>query len=166
MYYLKLFLLYSLLGFVMESTLFKILLCKKHSGIFYGPITAVYGIGIMALTLIDKYMFSKIKKNTIIKLIIEYITVAIILTLIEYIGGNTLEYIFNITMWNYTKYKYHFGKYICLNNSLIWGLLGVFYINIFKKFTDKLLKQINNRETILFLFIFTIDLIVTLITKT
>ena len=154
MYYLKLFLLYSLLGFVMESTLFKILLCKKHSGIFYGPITAVYGIGIIALTLIDKYMFSKIKKNTIIKLIIEYI------------GGNTLEYIFNITMWNYTKYKYHFGKYICLNNSLIWGLLGVFYINIFKKFTDKLLKQINNRETILFLFIFTIDLIVTLITKT
>lgn len=166
MYYINLFFLYSLFGFIMESTLFKIILSKKHSGIFYGPVTTVYGVGIIAITLLNKYIFSKIKTNKIIKIVIEYLTMTLILTLIEYLGGNILEYIFNITMWNYTKYKYHFGKYICLNNSLIWGLLGVLYLHIFKKFTDKLLKQINKSETIFFLSIFIFDLIITIITKT
>ena len=49
MYYLKIFLIYSLLGFVMESTLFKIVQSRKHSGIFYGPMTAVYGVGIISI---------------------------------------------------------------------------------------------------------------------
>ena len=57
MYYLKIFLLYSLLGFIMESTLFKIKLSKKHSGIFYGPMTAVYGVGIISIELLNKYFF-------------------------------------------------------------------------------------------------------------
>ena len=49
MYYLKIFLLYSLIGFIYESTLYKITKMNKHSGIFYGPITAVYGVGIVSI---------------------------------------------------------------------------------------------------------------------
>ena len=51
MYYIKVFLLYSLLGFIMESTLYKVKSVNKHSGIFYGPMTAVYGIGILSIEL-------------------------------------------------------------------------------------------------------------------
>ena len=61
MYYIKTFLLYSLLGFIMESTLYKIKLVNKHSGIFYGPVTAVYGVGIISIVLLNKYFFKKIK---------------------------------------------------------------------------------------------------------
>ena len=57
MYYIKNFLLYSLSGFIMESTLFKIVSCPKKSGIFYGPMTAVYGVGIIAILLLNKYFF-------------------------------------------------------------------------------------------------------------
>ena len=60
MYYTKNFLLYSLLGFVMESTLFKVTDVSKHSGIFYGPMTAVYGVGIVAILLLNKHLFKKI----------------------------------------------------------------------------------------------------------
>lgn len=165
MYYIKIFLLYSLLGFVMESTLFKIKLSKKHSGIFYGPVTAVYGVGIVSIELLNKYFFKKIKCNTILKLLIEFITLTIVLSLIEYLGGNILNYLFDIDMWDYSKIEPHFGKYICLQNSLIWGVLGTIYIHIFKPFTDKLLNQITNREIYLFLTLFVIDTIITLVTK-
>ena len=165
MYYLKIFLLYSLLGFIMESTLFKIKLSKKHSGIFYGPMTAVYGVGIISIELLNKYFFKKIKCSKLLKLLIEFLTLTIILSLIEYIGGNVLNYLFDIDMWDYSNIKPNFGKYICLQNSIIWGILGTVYIHIFKPFTDKLIKQITPKESYLFLTIFIIDTILVLVTK-
>ena len=41
----------------MESTLFKISEPSRVSGVLYGPITLVYGLGGIALTLADKYIF-------------------------------------------------------------------------------------------------------------
>jgi len=165
MYYLKLFLTYSLLGFVMESTLFKIIGSRKHSGIFYGPMTAVYGVGIISIELLNKYFFKRLKYHKIIKIIIEFITLTIVLSVIEFIGGNILKFLFNIDMWDYSSNFMNIGKYVCLGFSLIWGVLGVAYIHIIKKFTDKLLKQITNKETYIFLTIFIIDTILVLITK-
>ena len=165
MYYTKLFFLYSLLGFVMESTLFKIINSNKHSGIFYGPMTAVYGVGILAIELLNKYLFPKIRTNKIVKLIIQFIILTIILTLIEYLGGNILKLLFNIDMWDYSNNFMNYGKYICLQTSLIWGILGLCYIYIFKRFTDKIINQITNKETYLFLIIFIIDTVLTLINK-
>lgn len=165
MYYINLFLLYSILGFIMESTLYKIKLVNKHSGIFYGPITAVYGIGILAIELFNKYFFKKIKCNKIIKLLIEFIVLTIVLTLIEYLGGNILNHLFGIDMWNYSNKPFNYGKYICLITSIIWGILGLLYIHILKPFTDKIINQISHKETYIFLTIFIIDMILVLITK-
>lgn len=165
MFYTKIFLLYSLLGFIMESTLYKIKTINKHSGIFYGPMTAVYGVGIVSIELLNKYFFKRIKCNKILKLLIEFIALTVILSLIEYIGGHVLKYLFDIDMWDYSNIKPNFGKYVCLKNSIIWGILGTVYIHIFKPFTDKILNQITTKETYLFLVIFIIDTIITLITK-
>ena len=114
MYYIKNFLLYSLLGFVMESTLFKITNSLKYSGIFYGPMTTVYGFGILALLLLNKHLLPKIKCNKILKLIFEFIIFTITLTLIEFIGGNVLKILFNIDMWDYSNKAFNIGKYVCL----------------------------------------------------
>lgn len=165
MYYIKNFLLFSLLGFVMESTLFKIVGSSKNSGIFFGPMTAVYGVGIVSILLLNKYLFKKMKCNKSLKYIIEFIILTIVLSLIELIGGNVLNMLFDIDMWNYSRDSMNFGKYICLRNSLIWGIMGVFYINIFKKFTDKILKKITRKETYFFLSLFIIDLILVIVIK-
>ena len=149
----------------MESTLFKITGSLKDSGIFYGPMTAVYGVGIVAILLLNKYLFKKIRCNKALKLIVEFIILTIILTLIELIGGNVLNMLFDIDMWNYSKDSMNFGKYICLRNSLIWGIMGLLYLHIIKKFTDKILSKVTRKETYFFLTVFTIDLILVLATK-
>ena len=55
----------------MESTLYKNTKLKK-SGVLNGPVTLVYGVGGIALILIDKYIISKIHTSKIIKIIISF----------------------------------------------------------------------------------------------
>ena len=165
MYYIKLFFLYSLLGFVMESTLYKIVSSSRHSSIFYGPVTTVYGFGIIAIELLNKYLFMKINTNIILKLIIEYLVLTITLSLIEYLGGNILNILFKIDLWDYSNKAIHFGKYVCLINSLIWGILGVLYIHVFKNITDAILTQITTKNIYFCIIIFIIDLALVLINK-
>ncbi len=165
MYYIKIFLLYSLIGFVYESTLFKIKHSGKYSGIFYGPITAVYGIGVLAIEILNKYFFKRIKTNKYLKYVIEYIVLVVVLTLIEYIGGNVLKIVFDIDMWNYTKQDMHIGKYICIEYALLWGIAGMIYLYIFKKYTDKILEIFSKKTVITCFIIFIFDMLLVLFTK-
>lgn len=164
MYYLNSFLLYSFLGFVMESTLYKNTKLKK-SGVLNGPVTLVYGVGGIALILIDKYIISKIHTSKIIKIIISFFIYAVLLTLVELVCGYLCNIIFDVDMWNYTSKKYNIGKYICLEFIPIWGLLGVLVTYVLKPFFDKVIKLIPKEATYLLTFILVLDFIITLITK-
>jgi len=150
----------------MESTLYKIINVNKHSGIFYGPYTLVYGFGVLTSILVYKYFLKKIKyKNKFIKLFCYFLTFTIILSLIELLGGNILNLVFSIDMWDYSNHKYHFGKYICLTNSLIWGVLGTLNIYFFYPKLTRFLRNIPSIYTYILLIIFLVDFIVTIITK-
>lgn len=165
MYYLNSFLLYGLLGFVMESTLFKISEPSRVSGVLYGSITLVYGLGGIALTLADKYILSKIKCNKILKIILSFILLALILTTVELLSGYLCKLIFNTEMWNYHNKPYHIGKYICLEYIPLWGLLGTLIIYVLKPFFDKIIKLIPKEATYLLYLIMILDIIITLFTK-
>ena len=56
-YYINALYFFSLFGFILESTVYKISKSNRHSGIFYGPLTMVYGFGVLSLILIKKYFF-------------------------------------------------------------------------------------------------------------
>jgi uncharacterized membrane protein len=149
----------------MESDIYKISKSKRYSSIFYGPITTVYGFGILSLILLKKYIIDRLKCRKIWKIIIAYLLSLIILTSIEYIGGNVLKIIFNIDMWNYEEKTYNIGKYICLELSIIWGLFGVIYIFYLKDFIDKIIALIPKWLSYVWIIIFTIDLIIVILTK-
>lgn len=164
-YYLNSLYLYSLIGFIIESTVYKVTNSKRHSGIFYGPFTYVYGFGILSLIFLKKYLLDKLTLNKYLKFLITFILSTILLTLIEFLGGHILNFIFNIDMWNYTKKTYNFGKYICLDLAITWGFLGTIYIYYLKPGLDKVIKLIPKKLTIIIFIINTIDLIITLINK-
>ena len=165
LYYINCLFLYSLLGFVLESTVFKIKKVNIHSGIFYGPITEVYGFGAIALILLKIYIIDKLKCNKYLKVFITYILCVVVLTLIEFLGGNILNILFDIDMWNYTKKTFNCGKYICLELSLVWGFLGCFIIYYGIDFFNKIISIIPQKLTYLLIIINIIDTIAVLITK-
>ena len=165
MYYFNSFLLYSILGFIMESTIYKFKLSKRHSGIFFGPVTAVYGIGALFLIILYNILYKKMKINKYLRVILYFILSIIFLTLIELIYGYIINILFNIDLWDYTKNKYNIGKYICLEVSIMWGFLALFFIYFIKPFFDKHIKNISKAESYIFSIVFLLDLCFTLIIK-
>lgn len=164
-YYINALYFFSLFGFILESTVYKISRSNRHSGIFYGPLTMVYGFGVLSLILIKKYFFDKLNYNKYLKLIIVFIVSTITLTLVEYLGGNILNLIFKIDMWDYTKKTFNIGKYICLELALIWGLMGTIYIYYLKEFFDKFINLIPKKLTIIIVIVNLIDTLLVIFNK-
>lgn len=164
MYYINNFLFFSILGHFLESIIY-LFLNNGYSGIMYGPWTPVYGFGIIIIILIHKYL-NKTKLTGIKKVISLFLLSMILLTFIEFIGGILIEYLFHKELWSYTNLKFHIGKYIALEISLIWGLCSFIYIYLIKPLTDKIIKRIPYYITICISVFFIIDLFVTVINKT
>ena len=157
-YYLNILTIYSIIGFLLESTIYKIKKSKRYSGICYGPITYVYGFGILAIDLINKYFLRQIKGNKIKKLILTFIICTITLSTIEWLGGTILYAIFKINLWDYSKKSFHLGKYVCLELSLTWGLLGCLYLYLIKKVMDPIIHNISKKTTLFLLIIQLLDI--------
>ena len=106
MYYLNYFFIFSIIGHIIESFIYY----NGNSGILLGWWTPIYGIGVVIILLINN-LISKIKTNKIIRILILFIMSAILLSIIEAIGGYLIEWIFNYSFWDYSDYKFNIGKY-------------------------------------------------------
>lgn len=164
MYYLNNFLFFSILGHIFESILFLVLDNNGYSGIFFGPWTPVYGLGIIIIILINK-LIDKFNLNLTLKIIFSFFIYAIFLSLIEYIGGISIEIFFHKIFWNYSNHKFNLGYYVSLEMALLWGLVSCIYLFVFKKIIDIFIKKIPVFISIPVFIIFISDFVVTLITK-
>ncbi len=144
------FLIYSFLGWIMES-IFRSIIEKKiiNTGFLKGPICPIYGIGAIIM-----FTFLRGLENNIILL---FLVSIIILTLWEYIVGVLLEKIFHTRYWDYSDHKFNIQGRICLNNSIYWGILGVLFVKYIHPNIQKLVEKIDIN---LLYFIVTILMIV------
>ena len=87
MYYINYFFIYSFLGYLYECFLGLIKDDKVGSGILYGPVTPVYGVGALFILIVSKFIFDFFKLSILIESIIIAIIMAIILkvSIIEWI---------------------------------------------------------------------------------
>lgn len=164
MYYINNFLLFSLFGHLLESTIYIITNQNGNSGILYGPWTPVYGFGVVLIIIIYNYIKEKNIKN-IYKVLSIFLLSMILLTTIEYIGGNLIEYFFHKKFWSYEDLKFNIGPYIALEIAFIWGICSIIYIFLVKPITDKIIKKIPKYITITIMVFFIIDLTITIINK-
>lgn len=165
MYYINALYFFSFLGFCLESFIYKVNKSNRHSGISYGPVTFVYGFGVLALILLKKYLFDRIHGNKFFKLFIVFIGCWITLTFIEWLGGNLLYQVFHIHMWNYTSKSFNCGKYICLELSFVWGVFGTIYVYWLKDFFDQIIALIPKKLTFAILLISFIDTLLVFLNK-
>ena len=165
MYYINYFFLYSLIGHLMESTLYLILDKNGSSGYLFGPWTPVYGFGIIIIILIYNFLNKYIHKNKFVKLIILFFLCSITLSLIEGLGGFLIEKVFNYSIWNYSDLKFNIGKYMALELAVVWGLLAVFFVLFLKKISDYIVKRIPKYITYSLILVFIIDNILTIMSK-
>lgn len=160
-YYINIFLVYSIIGFIIETTLKTFFFKHMNNGIMYGPWIPVYGLGSVLIIIIMRLVFNRFKVPRWLKIVLVFLISTIVLSLIELLGGILIEKIFNKVFWDYSDLKFNMGHYIALEISLIWGVMSLVVIYIIKPLLDKIIKKIPSVITYLVLFIFLIDAVIT-----
>ena len=152
------FIIYSFLGWVMES-IFRSICEKKiiNTGFLKGPFCPIYGIGaIIMLTLLSNF-----KNAPVVLFLISFI----VLTLWEYLVGVMLEKLFKTKYWDYSTHKFNYKGRICLTNSLAWGILGVLFTKYIHPFIENLVGKVDINIQIFVVVILMIVVLVDAITS-
>ena len=112
---LWLFLAYSFLGWVFETTVAAIR--RQHfynRGVINGPFCLIYGCGGLTITIFGGELHG----------IWLYIGSVIVATVVEWIAGHLIERWYHERWWDYSKLRFNLDGYISLQTSLFWGALG------------------------------------------
>jgi uncharacterized membrane protein len=150
-----------MLGFFIESFLWH----GHESGILYGPWTFIYGVGSIIIIILSDNILKRSHLNKFLRFLILFFSCFIILTLIELLGGLFIEKIFGVSFWDYTKYRFNVGKYICLEISLLWVVASMFFVFILRPVIDYIIDKFPNFVFYIFSFLFVIDVFMTIFFK-
>ena len=120
------FFLYGFLGWCYES----IYVSVKHKrwvnrGFMRGPLLPLYGSGAILL------LFVTIPFRDSLPLM--FIAGAIGATALEYVTGVTMEALFKVRYWDYSKRRFHFQGHICLAATTLWGCFAIIIVKIIHK---------------------------------
>lgn len=154
------FIIYSFLGWIVESS-FKSLLFHKliNSGFLKGPFIPLYAFG----ALIVLTCFKPFGENGFVL----FFTGMFFMTILEYLVGVLLEKVFNTRYWDYTGNFMNIGGKICLENSIYWGMFTVLLIKYMHPFFSSLINSIpiemGERILAIFIIYFIIDYTSTII---
>lgn len=115
------FIIGAFVGWVLECV-FKFVTknFKKTPGILNTPFCILYGLGTVALSMI----INRVTNNFFMLFLLSMI----VLTTMEYITAILLKKIYDVQLWNYNNMTFSINEKVCLEFSLIWGLLGAVYI--------------------------------------
>ena len=129
-----LFLIYSFIGWIIEAAVGTIRNKSfTNRGFSTGPFCLVYGAGaaLMSVTL----------QELLNNLFLLFIGCAIQATAVEWITGKTLERLNRHKWWDYSDKRWNFDGYICLQYTVLWGILGVICL----KYGNSLLFSLYSR---------------------
>ncbi len=112
-----LFFSYSFLAWLAETAVATVKVKDfRNRGFASGPFCFLYGFTGVLLT-----VFLQELKDDALFLFLGSMVVA---TAVEWFAGKTLERMKRKKWWDYSGKRYNFDGYICLQYSLLWGLLG------------------------------------------
>lgn len=152
-----LFLLYSFLGWIVES-IYCFIIDKKfvNRGFLIGPLLPIYGFG----SLIIVFLLDTFKENPIIL----FIMTILICSVLEYFTSYIMEKIFKTRWWDYSEMKFNINGRICLRNMLMFGILALIMSYLVNPFVLDLLDNFNPTVlkvlVIIFFIIFVLDVLV------
>ncbi len=159
-YYILFFLIYSILGWMLEVICMFFNLKKfVNRGFLIGPYCPIYGFcSIIMILYLSKY------KDDIIAV---FFLASIICAIIEYVISYLMEKIFKVRWWDYSHMKFNLNGRVCLSNTIGFGILGVIIVYLVNPFITKIILNFNINIVIIidiiFIIIITIDLILSLL---
>ena len=129
---LWIFFVYSFIGWCGEAAMAAVHRHKfVNRGFVSGPICPVYGAGAAAVA----FFLPELKDQ----LFFLFLGGMIVTTFVEYLTGRILELIFHRKWWDYSDQRFNLDGYVCLKNSVVWGICSVLMICFFDPLLCRLL---------------------------
>ena len=121
------FFVYSFLGWCVEVAYAAITRRELvNRGFLNGPVCPIYGCGMtVMIAVLGRFTMPSSNMPWYQNVVIAFFGGMIITTLVELIGGYILYKIFHTRWWDYSKYRFNLGGFICPQFSLLWGLGSV-----------------------------------------
>ena len=152
-----LFLLYSFLGWVVES-IYCFIVDKKfvNRGFLIGPSLPIYGFGCLLIV----FLLDRFRENPVIL----FVMATFICSVLEYITSYIMERIFKTRWWDYSHIKFNLNGRICLLNMMFFGVLALVMSYLVNPFVLSVIDKIDTRLlkifTVFFLIVFIVDVLV------
>lgn len=133
-----LFFMGACLGWVLEF-LFRNLISHKgprgkyfiNPGFCSGPWLPIYGIGLSVMCLISHFVSVK---NPDANAVVVILIIALVMNIIEFIGGWFLLKVLNMRLWDYRNLPGNIMGIVCPLFALIWtGISAVYYLLLHEK---------------------------------
>lgn len=130
------FFIYSFLGWCCECVY-----CSVPAGRFInrgflnGPLCPIYGFGALAVIhCLTPVNFS---------LPLLFVCGLLVTSALEYFTGWLLETIFHAKWWDYSNMRFNIRGRVCLLNSVLFGLLGVFVMRVLHPFVGRMVGSLS-----------------------
>lgn len=156
---LKLFIYYSIMGFLFENIATVFTREDFNSGVLKGPFTPLYFSGMILIMLLN--LGTDKIKNKKTRVLVYFISITLILTILEFLCGHLIECTEHKVFWDYSKFKGHIGKYIAVEVSLVWGILATIYNYKYLRKVNRFIAKMDNKLTLALLSIYLLDVFLT-----
>lgn len=135
--YFLLFLFYSFLGWILEMVVCSIADKKVvNRGFLIGPYCPIYGSGcLLIISLLHKYQDDPFTL---------FIMAIIVCSLLEYFTSYIMEKLFKARWWDYSDRRFNINGRICLDNLVLFGILGLLIFYVANPFFGGLIDRFND----------------------
>ena len=129
-----LFFFYSFIGWCIEVCAAAVQHRKfVNRGFVAGPLCPIYGFG----AILFEIFLPELTEDPFFLFLGGFV----LASLLEYSTGMFFEKVYKKKLWDYSRFRYNVGGYICLPFSLLWGILSVVTV----MFADPLLCGLFDR---------------------
>ncbi len=139
------FFLFSFLGYLLECAVLSYENKRPvfNRGFGHGPFCIIYGFGsVGASVLLSPFIDSPVRL---------YFASMVMATFMELVTAYMMIKLFGSFWWDYSRKPFNYKGIICLESSIAWGFLGIFYFRFLSGFV--------NQAAVLFQMIFNVLLV-------
>lgn len=117
------FFIYSFIGWIWESCYVSLKERRPvNRGFMHGPFLPLYGSGAVVVLVCTM----GVRENPALIFLMGMAGA----TVLEYITGAVMEWMFHVKYWDYSKQKFNLNGYICPLASLCWGCFSVLMADV------------------------------------
>lgn len=118
------FFMYSFIGYLLECVVLSVEYKRPvvDRGFGHGPFCVIYGFGALGACMLLKPV-----SESPIELYTASMAMA---TTLELVTANIMVRLFGAFWWDYSHKAFNYRGMVCLESSLAWGLLGLFFFYV------------------------------------